>query len=135
MILTLERILTLKQLELFAAVDEEALIELAGQLTESEVPAGHTLLAAGTLGRELIICVEGQLRIEQAGKPAEVHDAPAIVGVLAALDPHPHQASVTTLTPCRLLRLDHDTLVNELLINNTLACGVIRYLVRQARQA
>lgn len=126
--------MTLKQLDLFAQVDEEALIELAAQMTESDVAAGHALLQQGLLGRELIVCVEGQLCVQRIGEFSENMSAPCVVGVLAALDPHPHETNVITLTPCRLLRLDHDALVNELLVNNTLAFGMIRYLVRQARR-
>ncbi len=53
MLLTVERTMILKSVEVFAGVPDEVLANLAGALEESEVPGGNEVYAKGGMGRTM----------------------------------------------------------------------------------
>jgi CRP-like cAMP-binding protein len=133
MLLTVERVLFLKQVDLFANVDDDVLVNLAMQMVEEEFKAGERIITEGDMGRELFIIVDGKVRVHKGDVDLATLGSKAVVGELAALDPEPRTASVTALEDCNLLRLEHTLLFEELLGNNELARGIIRFLVRRFR--
>lgn len=133
MLLTVERVMLLHQVEMFQDIDADALIRLAAALKEQDARPGETIIAEGQLGRELYIIIDGKVRVHQGQKELARLGSKAIFGELAALDPQPRSASVTAIGETRLLRLDHETLFDEVIGNNELARGVVRFLVRRLR--
>ena len=133
MLLTVERVLLLHHVEMFRNIDEDALIRLAAAMQEQDARPGETIIDEGELGRELYIIIDGKVRVHQGDKDLATLASKAIFGELSALDPQPRSASVTAIDETRLLRLDHETLFDELVGNNELAQGVVRFLVRRLR--
>jgi CRP-like cAMP-binding protein len=134
MLLTVERVLLLHQVEMFHNIDEDALIRLATALKEQDARPGEVIIKEGELGRELYIIIDGKVRVHLGEKEFTTLGSKAIFGEMAALDPQPRSASVTAIDETRLLRLDHETLFDELVGNNELAQGVVRFLVRRLRK-
>jgi CRP-like cAMP-binding protein len=132
-ILTLERVLLLKQIEMFAAVDEDVLAGLAVRMQEREGVADESLLSEGEVGHELYVIVTGRVRVHRGEQVLAELGPRGVIGELAALDPAPRSATVTALEPTLLLSLDHADLAEELLSNSDLAWGIIRFLVRRFR--
>ncbi|HYT89828.1 MAG TPA: cyclic nucleotide-binding domain-containing protein [Gemmataceae bacterium] len=133
MILTLERVLLLKQVEMFAAVDDDVLAGLAARMQEREGVPGEALLRQGEMGQELYVVVSGRVRVQRGEQTLAELGPRGVIGELAALDPAPRTATVTVLEPTLLLSLDHADLAEELLSNSDLAWGIIRFLVRRFR--
>jgi CRP-like cAMP-binding protein len=132
-ILTLERVLLLKQNEMFAAVDEDVLAGLAVQMHERQAEPGEVVLREGEVGHELYLVVSGKVRVQRGEQVLAELGPRAVIGELAALDPGPRAATVTAIEPTLLLSLDHTDLAEELLSNSDLAWGIIRFLVRRFR--
>jgi len=132
-ILTLERVLLLKQVEMFAAVDDDVLAGLAARMQEREGVPGEALLRQGEMGQELYVVVSGRVRVQRGEQTLAELGPRGVIGELAALDPAPRTATVTVLEPTLLLSLDHADLAEELLSNSDLAWGIIRFLVRRFR--
>ena len=133
MLLTVERVLLLHQVEMFDDIDDDALIRLAAAMKEQDVRSDEAIIQEGQLGRELYIIIDGKVRVHRGQKELTILGSKGIFGEMAALDPEPRSASVTAIDETRLLRLDHETLFDELLGNNELAQGVVRFLVRRLR--
>jgi CRP-like cAMP-binding protein len=134
MLLTVERVLLLHQVEIFRNIDEDALIRLASAMKEQDARPGETIIEEGELGRELYIIINGKVSVHQGEKQLAILENKAIFGELAALDPHPRTASITAIVETHMLRLDHETLFDELVGNNELAQGVVRFLVQRLRR-
>jgi CRP-like cAMP-binding protein len=133
MMLTLERVLLLKQVEIFASVDDDVLAVLASRMRERERAAGETVMLEGEVGREMFVIVSGRVRVHKGDRTLAELGPRGVIGELAALDPAPRTATVTALEPVVLLSLDHADLEEELMSNSDLAWGVIRFLVRRFR--
>lgn len=131
--LIVERVLLLRQVELFANADDDTLAGLAGQMDTVALRDGDELIRAGDLGRELYIVIDGTVSVRKEGREVELAGPRRVVGELAALDPAPRTASVVAVGPVNLLRLEHMALLEELQLNPDLAVGLIRYLARRLR--
>ncbi|HEX3707575.1 MAG TPA: cyclic nucleotide-binding domain-containing protein [Mycobacteriales bacterium] len=83
--------------------DELKLIDRAA--TQADYPAGHVLCTEGAVGRELIMIVEGEARVERGGTELAVVGPGGFVGEMSLLDGGPRSATVTTTTEVKALIL------------------------------
>jgi CRP-like cAMP-binding protein len=130
---TIERVVALQRVPLFADLPGRTLAAVAQRAVEVEMPAGVTIIVEGAVEDHLFAVVRGQLRVHQGDHTLAVLDTGATVGELAALVPEPRSASVTALLPALLLRIDKAVL-DELLVDRPeLARGIISALVGMVR--
>lgn len=99
------KIRLLAQVPLFAGLSQEQLRAVALVADEIDVPAGTTLTREGATGREFVVLVRGEVRIEEHGSVVRtLHDGD-FLGEIALLTRSPRTATATTTTPSRLLVL------------------------------
>jgi CRP-like cAMP-binding protein len=130
---TIERVVALQRVALFANVPGRTLAAVALRAIEVEVAAGTTVIAEGAVDDHLFAVVGGRLRVHQGERTLAVLDAGATVGELAALVPEPRSASVTALEPAMLLRIEKAVLDELLLDRPELAREIIGALVTMIR--
>ena len=133
MLSTIEKVIILKAVGLFARVDDATLADLALLLEEEAVPAGTTVIEQGDHGTTRYIIVDGELRAHADGYPLNDLGARAVFGEMALLDPEPRIASVTALTDSRLLRLDQGPFYGLLEDQIDVARGSIQVLSSRLR--
>ncbi len=134
MLATVEKIIRLKSVDLFAETSEEVLAEVAAILAEVEVSAGQTFLHKGDMGSSLYIIVEGQVSIYEGERKLASLGENDIFGELALLDPAPRSASVTAVSDTRLFRLDQEPF-NELLEDHSeIGRKMLQILARRLRR-
>jgi HEAT repeat protein len=133
MLLTIEKVLILKTVSIFAETPEEILAEVAAILEEVDVQAGETILHKDDVGRCMYIIVDGRVRIHNGDQTIAYLEARDIFGELAVLDAEPRSASVTTEVDTHLFRLDQDALYELMADRFEVARGIIRVLCRRVR--
>lgn len=131
--LTLEKVIILKSVEIFRALPEEHLVELAGILKAREVHAGETIIREGDVGTSMFILVEGRVRVHRQQKEVAILGNREVFGELAALDPEPRSASITALEETVLFELDGAALYELMADHIEAARGIIRVLCRRLR--
>lgn len=83
------------------------LLDFSERLPTTSVPAGQELLPEGGRTGLLYILVEGQVEILKGDVQIELVTEPgALFGEISALLDTPHMATVKTLTPARLVRIE-----------------------------
>lgn len=102
----------LKQIQVLAAVDDDALARLAAVLEEKHCADGQIVFAEGDAGDGMYFIVEGCVRIEKRAratgavqKALAVLEAGDYFGEMALLDRKPRSASAVAAGRVRLLRL------------------------------
>jgi CRP-like cAMP-binding protein len=131
---TVERVVALHRVGLFADVPGRTLAALARRATEVEAGPGDVVIAEGAVEDHLFAVVGGRLRVHRGDETVTVLGAGATVGELAALVPEPRVATVTAIEPSLLLRIDKP-LLDELLADRpALASGIIAALVAMVRE-
>ena len=134
MLLTIEKVLILKTVSIFADTPEEILADVAGLLEEITVPAGETILHKDDVGRCMYIIVAGRVRVHNGDQLLAYQGARDIFGELAVLDAEPRSASVTAEVDTHLFRLDQEAFYELMADRFEVARGIIRMLCRRVRE-
>ena len=134
MLLTIEKVLILKSVPIFASVPEGQLVDLATIAETVEFDAGEIIMNQGDLGTSMYIVVDGRVRIFEGDKDLAEHGTRAVFGELAALGPEPRAASVQALEDCTLLRLDGESLYDLMSGNKEVTRGIVHVLCDYTRQ-
>ena len=131
---TVERVVALHRVGLFAEVPGRTLVALAQRAGEVLVDAGAVVIVEGAVEEHLYVVVDGRLRVHRGDETVTELGPGATVGELAALVPEPRTATVTAVEPTTLLRIDKP-LLDELLADRPgLAHGIIAALVAMIRE-
>ena len=134
MLLTIERVLILKSVDIFAETQEGVLAQVAEIIEEVEFEADQTIVEEGDVGRSMYIIVRGRARIHIEGRVLEEITEGSVFGELAALDPEPRSASVTALGDVLLFRLDHNALFELMAEHIDVVHGIVRVLCQRLRR-
>ena len=130
---TIDRVVALHRVPLFADVPGRTLASVAARATEVVVDVGQVVIEQGAVEDHLFALVRGRLVATDGDHVLRELEAGATVGELAALAPEPRSATVTALAPSLLLRIDRPVLDELLADHPQLARGVITSLVRMIR--
>ena len=110
MLSTIEKVLTLKTVSIFARSPDETLVDIAAILEEVDIPEGQTIFEKGDMGSCLYIIADGRVRIHDGEHTLNELRTGGVFGEMAVLDAAPRVASATALDATRLLRLDQEPL-------------------------
>jgi CRP-like cAMP-binding protein len=97
----------LRQIPVFAALDDETLRSVATFATETSVPAGEHLLNEGDYAYELMAIEEGEAEVVRGRERLAVLGPGDFFGEMALLEKTVRMASVIAITPMRLVTLSH----------------------------
>ena len=132
---TVDRVVALHRVPLFADVPGRTLAALAMRAREVEVAEGDVVIEQGAVEDHLFAVVRGRFVARDGERTLRELGPGATVGELAALAPEPRSASVTALEAGLLLRIDKP-LLDELFADRPeLARAVITSLVRMLRSS
>jgi CRP-like cAMP-binding protein len=131
--LTFEKVMILRSLEIFSRTPEEQLIEVAAALKLLQLPAETPLIARGTVGSTMFIVIRGTLRVHVGEQDIAVIGARETVGEMGALDGEPRSSDVTTREACDLFELDGDILFDMMSEHVEIARGIIQVLCGRLR--
>ena len=105
-----EVLAALRQVELFAPLDDTVLLELTSVVRPREFQRGDLLFVEGGVGDALLILVDGSVSVFRTSADGEraalnVLEPPEVLGEIALLDGAPRSASVEALTTTTVLSL------------------------------
>ncbi|MHB1843713.1 MAG: cyclic nucleotide-binding domain-containing protein [Deltaproteobacteria bacterium] len=133
MIPTLERVLFLKSVGLFAGLTSEELAPVAAIAVEERREAGEDILREGEMGDSLYLVVEGRVRVHRGGETLAVLSERESLGEMALLDPAPRSATATAETDVTLLEISEEDFRELLEEKQRLSLGLLQVLTRRLR--
>lgn len=133
MLLTIEKVIILRTVDLFADTPDEILGEIAALLKEIEAPAGATIFQQGEQGDSMYIIVEGLVEALDGDHVFTQMGERQVFGEMALLDGEPRTATIRTVQPSRLLRLDQEPFYELMEDRLEIARGVIHMLLQRLR--
>ena len=134
MLLTIEKVIILKSVSIFAEIPDESLVEVASILEEVEFKAGEEILRKGDLGTSMYIIVNGRVRVHVEDMEMTTLGEREVFGELAALDPEPRSASITAIEDTHLFRIERGPLFELMTEHPEVAQGIIGVLCQRLRR-
>jgi CRP-like cAMP-binding protein len=131
----------LKDIPLFAGLDEHAIQDLASRCRRRKFRDGEALFHEGDPGFTLYVVVSGTVNIQRdiESTGASVHLATRgpgePFGEMALIDGKPRMADAVTSGPAEVLMLDRDAFVAAVERSPRIAFGVMSYLADRLREA
>ena len=132
--LTIEKVLILKSVNMFAETPEKSLAGIAAILEEQDVLSDEVIFEKGSLGKSMYIIVDGQVKVHDGDHTILTLGNRDVFGELAVLDPEPRSATVTATKDTTLFQLEQDALYELMAEHIDVARGVIKALCRRIRQ-
>ncbi len=134
-ITTVEKVLFLKSIDLFAALPGEDLAQIAGICDEVTFDAGEPVFREGETGDALYLVLEGKVRVLKGDRELASLGERECFGEMAILDSEPRSASVEASTDSVLLKLSREDFKDIMAERPGIGQGVIRVLTRRLRNA
>ncbi len=117
------RIATLQALDIFTGATRAALERLARSAVEEAVDAGMVLIREGAAADDFFVLTEGRVDVSAAGEGGVERALGELVppdyfGEIGLLERRPRTATVTTASPCTILRINGNDFVDSLTVSN-----------------
>ncbi len=132
--LIIEKILLLKNSDIFKNCSEVDLIEIASICEESQVDKGITLFKKGDAGNCMYFIYSGSVSIHDGEHQLATLLDNEIFGELSLLDSETRSASVTTLSDCIFLKIEQEAFYDVVAINTDILKGIMRTLCKRLRE-
>jgi CRP-like cAMP-binding protein len=100
-----DKIAVLRDVPLFADLDDRAIQAVAVLAQEAAFKAGDVLMLEGEAGDAFFVIVEGTVRIERGERPIRSLTAGGYLGEIALYDRRPRTATATCVTDVRTLTI------------------------------
>ena len=98
-----QKVELIKSVPLFTRCSKKELTEIAALADELELPQGKRLIRQGERGREFFVLLDGAVDVSRDGGTIDTMAAGDFFGEIALVSNVPRTATVTTLSPVRLL--------------------------------
>lgn len=130
-----EELELLSKVPLFSACTDVELREIAGLGTQLDFPAGRALTTEGMPGNEFFLLLEGEVECDVRGVTVAVLGPGDYFGELALLDGGPRTATVSGVTPIRVLVLSANEFATLLRASPTIGTKLLSHLAGRLRDA
>ncbi len=134
MLSTIEKLLFLKEIELFQSLSHEDLAQVAQIAIEVEAERNETIIVEGDLGDSLYLILQGRVQIHKDNQPLAVLGEKEPIGEMGILDSAPRSASVTAMDDLRMLKIDREDFHELMADRLEIAQGVIKVLLTRLRR-
>ncbi len=132
--LIIEKILLLKNSDIFKTCKEVELIEIASICAEEYVDKGKNIFKKGDLGNCMYFIHSGKVSIHEDEHVLATLSENEIFGELSLLDSEPRSASASTLTDCILLKIEQELFYDVIATNSDILKGIMRTLCKRLRE-
>ncbi len=129
-----ETAVALAGVPLFADLPKKHLRRLAREADELTFAPGDQIVREGSLGETLFVVMEGRAKVTRNGRRVGEVLPGDFFGELSTIDGGPRTASITTVTPVRVVRLFRRTLRKLLEDEPQLTIKILDGIVRRIRQ-
>jgi CRP/FNR family transcriptional regulator, cyclic AMP receptor protein len=130
----------LKQIPLFAGLDDADLELIAQASRRLTYPKGSVVFHEGDPGDYLVVILKGRVKVSLYGKDGQetilaIMKPSDFLGEVALLDGTPRSATATATTPLEVLRVGREPFVTMMRTRQEIALHVVRQLTTALRRA
>lgn len=132
--LIIEKILLLKNSDIFKRCSEVDLIDIASICQENHIDKDITIFKKGDTGNCMYFIYSGEVSIHDGKHQLAVLAENEIFGELSLLDADSRSASATTLKDCILLKIEQEPFYDVIATSTEILKGIMRTLCKRLRE-
>jgi CRP-like cAMP-binding protein len=133
MLLTIEKVIILKSIDLFSSISEDDLLSLATSIKEIEYDDNIEIITEGDIGTSMYIIVNGEVDVIVSKNKVATLGEKQVFGELAALDPEPRSATIVSKSKVLLFKIESNVIYDLISIYPNVARGIISILCERLR--
>ena len=134
MLTTIEKVITLQEVDVFEQLTTENLAQLASIAEEIEFPPNSVIYSEGGVADSMYLVLEGRVRLHQGPQEVMTAGEKDTFGTWALFEDEPRVVTATTLEQSRLLRIDKEDFIDLLADNVQITQGILKALVQRVRR-
>ena len=134
MLTTIEKVITLQEIDVFEHLTSEDLAHLAAIAEEVEFSPKTVIFPEGGYPDSMYLVLQGRVRLHQGDKEVMTAGEKEAFGTWALFDDEPRVVSATTIEQSRLLRIDKEDFIDLLADNVLITQGILKALVLRVRR-
>ena len=131
---TIERVIFLQSIELFADIPSEQLVQIAGMTEYFTLSEGEVFFRKGDKSQHLFLLIDGDVEITRNGDKNKKFSGPEALGVWGFFDDGERLMTITCTNECQLLRIDRLDFFDMLEDRVHLTRGLLKYFVKRIRK-
>ena len=131
---TIERVIFLQSIELFADIPSEQLLQIAGMTEYLTLSEREVLFRKGDKSQHLFLLIDGNVEITRNGKKNKEFNGPEALGVWGFFDDGERLMTITCTNECQLLRINRLDFFDMLEDRVHLTRGLLKYFVKRIRK-
>ena len=135
MLTTIERLLFLRGVRLFAQIPAEVLAQVAQVTQVVHFAPGQQLVQQGDVADCLYVLIDGEADILVDNQRVTQRKVGEVLGELGILDKRPRRATCVAVTELSALKIDQDDFMVVLAENPELVQGIIAVLIQTLDEA
>jgi len=133
MLLTIEKVIILKSIDLFSEIPENDLLTLAMEFETIQYSSGKVVINQGDIGTSMYVLINGEVDVNIDGKVVATLGEKNIFGELAIFDPEPRSATILTTKDTTLFKIESDVIYDLISKYSNVARGIIKILSKRIR--
>ncbi|MBK7093393.1 MAG: cyclic nucleotide-binding domain-containing protein [bacterium] len=133
MLTTIEKVILLQNVDLFALVPTEQLAYLAAIAKETSASSGNTIYRENDPADSLFLVIEGSVRLHKGTQEITTALANHAFGTWALFDEELRLVTATALEDSRLLKIDREDFVEILADHVQISQGILKTLAGRLR--
>jgi hypothetical protein len=130
----LEKILTLKKIDLFGEIPNKVLYHVSQITEEVEYMIGESIFKDGDYGDYMLVIAKGNVKIHKDEKVITELGEGACFGEMAILDGEPRSADATALSDCIMFKISQRDFSQVLSSQQEIMNGIILTLTKRLRE-
>ena len=134
MLTRVERVLALKNIELFHDIPGEVLADIAALLTEENFEKGEYIVKEGNTEKELFMIMKGEVEIVSGGNVVAVKKAGDGFGEMSLIESQARSGDIIAKDDVLVLKMDGDDFLEIIKQREEIALGIIKFLVERLRE-
>lgn len=133
-VLTLtDKVAIIRHVSIFSEVPSEVIAEIAMVATQHSIPAESVIINKGDVDYALYVIIKGSVKVHDDRHIFNTFSDNDYFGEYALIDSSPRSATVTTLTPTEVLRLDQVHFNQIVETNKKITQGILKGLILRLR--
>ncbi|MBU0519764.1 cyclic nucleotide-binding domain-containing protein [bacterium] len=134
MLTTIEKVITLQEIDIFQHLSTEDLAHIAAIADEVEYPEGVAIFKQGGIADSMYMILTGKVLLHQDEREVMVAGEMEAFGTWALFDDEPRVVTATTVEHSHLLCIDEEDFLDLLSDNVRITQGVMKSLVTRVRK-